>query len=1062
MLIFGEIFKCIQFGRQNFRHNRVLYWPLALNLGCECSENRHMDRCLKYYIYVFFLFCSFSIFGEEKPNFAEMTNKQIEEYQGPFFFYDPSSNKAPEIGDFIQYDSNYTYDSFFQNHIPHLRDPYKGVTFNEELTYETLGSRTGTLPGERCHPLKNDQYEEYGSGLKLALPLFGTDVVNEDTTCGMETFCLTSEESTGLSNLDDLIVPSICPFEIRCPQGIISPHDKCTADHGEGAEQCLNAWDSCYQMRHCINPRMNESTASANIETCRHDYNCASGYCQVLTTEMLRVIGEAAGIENPLPEPNKAICLPYASCQRECLKQDEILNTGDYCCAGLKAVESDDGNKYCQSAVVLMEEIPARIDMVVNSETDCSVVMNEINEEGEIVYEGSCDVHGVTTESDCRLKNGKWHPGNAAFIINEKKNMFNRYFQGLRWLWSEANISSEMGDSFSTNYQAKNLKTDINTFLSQADFIMYRAFEDIKAQQKELLENNGSGDISGVFDMESKSYIASEEASSSRVMRDGFLRLIGVDLNRINELAFSGTSIPDYLKPIDEHSTLVNYRNLAISPPAGYDKKGLCRRGHKNFKCYNTLIELLPSNAITKVGVVKNIVDPIAPESLVKFTQESRSNFDFSNKPDLLNEKILETFSNYANYLEVDTERQYESDEGNLVHPEFHRISSSVTELEIGSILKSQNSNLSNVDLSIFVSKLSNQVKRNITQQMISDYMQLHLEKFHEAVSYWETKSSDCILFGLAWCLTIETFPRVKYHKTSKATHLNRMILMAGYLARYYAASAVALEQQSQCFETKANEFSQSLGDSGASRVFIDTSNKAETVGAKAELRQVQQAFGEVNSPINTMGNLSDTSSQISSDNVNQKKSVKKSNKSKNASISDKAALKKLNAVFAAKNKNKNNILKKISDKPLDKKKFSPTQNLMSEFKKAYPPMTSLKKALQKNGLSFLDQGVKTAAISQKIDPEEDLGNVNALEKQKELNDSSSPVVNYDYSYGSGVNKRNSYKNKIFTPTKEQLDFLNSINLNRRKIKKREPASIWEKLSKTYLLTSPKRLFESK
>ena len=216
----------------------------------------------------------------------------------------------------------------------------------------------------------------------------------------------------------------MCLFKVDCPAEKKSPKEYCLEqDAGGLASQgfCNSFADYCYQYGEC---RMSTEFGNIDLENienveCDSNENCASGYCVAINSSLKSFILERAGISGTdVSIPNKA-CMPVSRCMPTCSENGEAIGEEGYCCAGLTSVTNEsEGIDYCYNAVEALEEIPSRIEM--SLEDDCETIMNEYDDEGRLVYLGSCSLFGAYTRADCRQIGGMWKAGDATMPIKER------------------------------------------------------------------------------------------------------------------------------------------------------------------------------------------------------------------------------------------------------------------------------------------------------------------------------------------------------------------------------------------------------------------------------------------------------------------------------------------------------------------------------------------------------------------------------------------------------------------------------------------------------------------
>ena len=358
------------------------------------------------------------------------------------------------------------------------------------------------------------------------------------------------------------------------------------------------------------------------------------------------------------------------------------------------------------------------------------------------------------------------------------------------------------------------------------------------------------------------------------------------------------------------------------------------------------------------------------------------------------------------------------------------------------------------------IRSLSVDLKRELTQQLIADQMNYHLLHFHKNFYQEGTEGGWGLIFYIFPWFNSDIAEVNRYSYDAKGLHLNKMMLMAGYLARYYAAEETVSKERSKCFTGKADvisdalrEASQQSGDRGRSS---DNKNKSQVGSQKNGINDFSGEKG-VSSIIGNNHNLDNGESGVANNDPSKSNLERtKINPNDNISISNSTdnSKDKLNAIFTAKEKAKKSFLDKIGIKP-EEKKFSPSHELAEKIKKAFPPAKAIEKVLNRNGINLGE--TKTAAV--KFNEKEKKG---AVIKELPKIQNKEVVEDKGGNYGNRNYGGSEWSRQESTASKEQTSFLENVKENKNHLKNKEANTLWEKLTKSYLLIGVPRLFDAK
>ena len=1080
-----------------------------------------------------------------------------------FFELGEKGGGSPSPGDYIRYDSNYNYD--IELYVPHLKTPYN---FASDLS--SLHSTSGVESGQRCHYVYNEDevdvgqsiWDKYSGDVNVSR---GSNCEDSGTVkgsyckCAGALKCMNSAEIRLTGNSEPLNVdystmaPQLCPFFVDCPSGLASPRQQCQSD---GGSNCSNKSDKCLQYKNCgLGAEFLEIESGNIMIECEENWNCASGYCTEVTPNLQLEIHERSNGTISVTDIPPKICMPVSNCRPTCSESGEAVPENGFCCSGLSQVlNNNDGQYYCYNSIEVFEEIPGEIRMSVPNQNDCQVIMNEYDEDGNLVYEGSCNLRGKRTQTECASAGGKWEAGNSYMPIKENVYHFERFFAGIEWLWADAN-SAGKDDYFRNNIKAVNIGQILRQYKEAADTAMFNQLLDIESRRaiEEAKIAEGGHTVSGSFTLRLLSTLSQAQADSAFLKQNAMMDILGFSVDEINELVQNNPlEIPNFLENqiIDdsEWNSLARYRSLALKPEENNNNTigkyvGLCKKKdianceednsnncgnyqQSNKKCVKEawdvkgiITELIdPDDPDSSVTI---IIDPVCPNSIHDFATASNNFINFSedkfitfledivlmdsviagskgdpsqnkkmpesvlqaydDNPDLLNKAIFGAFSDYAESVR---------DSNNCVTQQLLKSNIIIDTEELALIFKEVNPNLTDNQLVSLLEQITPEVKREFAQQAVADLMQYHLAKFHLPYggTGWTTYCTSYSIFG--WCNNEYSTPtswanEYYYEDTYKALHLNRIILMAGYLARYYNAAYDGLTAKAQCLSDYADKIDAEFNEFGtvgnvnvnedlANESFDEVEGMSQTVSCPdssnggdgggqdlntndaaldatdtGELASVNDA-GETNlgskvgaNRLNLGGGKAGMGTGSSNeDNVgaSQKSDIEKMNKDSKS---------KLNAIYKAKSKLKRDLLEKIGlDDP--NKGANAASRIVSEMKKNFPLKKALEKTLARNGI---DMGVATAAIdSGAIKAKGD-----AAQKVKKISDVVEKETKEEKKftrYGSpGLSVRSPASNK---------ELLRAVKKDANKIRKEESENIWEQITKSYLLIGVPRLFDDK
>ena len=460
----------------------------------------------------------------------------------------------------------------------------------------------------------------------------------------------------------------------------MKPNLKCSAETNRDVTICPKSSSKCLQMKHCVEGSFLTKEANLSEILCENDFNCSSGYCTEVTESIKKFINTELGDDYFKLNVTQKICMPYKTCSPPCSEEGEVVSFGGSCCPGLSLSKKEDANEYvCYNHVKILEEIPTEIVMEMNPDT-CAVTINE-KIDGRNVYDGSCDVAGAYTREACRLLGGEWVVGNAGYTVNEKKDIFERYFYGINWLWSAVKDGDGDGDYFETDYQAKGIRKILNSFITKSENETFKSFKAIEEKRQNYINeaSNGIGDASGEFSFRLLSDLSESQSVSAKIKMDGFLKLLGIDINGLNNLVGSdimNSNIPDRDSNGEKTISFAKYREITLFPKFkydGYDK--LCGSTVANYSCKKMQWHL----EYTIDGeFFHSLNDPLVPErlydsnlSLLDYNEylfdyllssiihssfagggyaindykPGKLNEEFLEKPEILNDRIFKAFS---------------------------------------------------------------------------------------------------------------------------------------------------------------------------------------------------------------------------------------------------------------------------------------------------------------------------------------------------------------------------------------------------------------------------------
>ena len=1037
-----------------------------------------------------------------------------------------------------------TYEYEFNFLVPHLQEPFSFVR-----QYSNISKVSGVTSGERCNYIYNETEIPPNSTARNSIwELYATDnTINRASVCrngekgdycqcqaGLK--CMNSAQVRIAANAEPLnldyesMAPNQCLFYFDCPN---NPKAKCRQNRGTN---CDDKSDKCLKKSSCLLGAEFSSLDQSRFNACEDDFNCASGYCMNISTPLVRVEIQRQLTELGLTDiqiPNK-MCMPVSTCRPACTERGEQVPTNGFCCAGLVS-SNVNGNNYCYSLLEDLEEIPNQIDMNVN-DNDCTIVMNELNDNNQNIYRGSCNILGIYDAQTCGSKGGTWTNGNAFIPIKEKVYKFEKYFAGIEWLWGDADSDGTTADWHKNNSKAQKIGELLRDRISEADEALYDALVAIEEQRKEQEKNSGVGGqtVSGIFSMKLLSSISLAQSLQSRMKANAMMEILGFDVNRVNELAklaftSENESVPDWIETHIEqnnnYTSLGRYRTLALYPKKNnvHNLGNYKETSRKNNNYENNCENVYEANynCVKEGWRVKNIipekdtnskpieilVDPIYPKKMLPSVEDPTSFFqplhsspsffanylknliispsigsagpidvtpknpmppetmdEYNNKPEVLNAVLFNGFKTYADEVVQSSE---------CINSKRFKNNIMVDNDELAIRIKSYDPEKTDDDIRKTLLQTNTDIKRELAHALIAEEIQYHMAKFH--ASRWENGEA-----------------KVQYDEFNKAAQINKMILMAGYLARYYAASEEALNLKSQCLLKKANEIEQAYKDSGSeegnmekqayadSDQFLSQVANSSTCGSggsgggsqngKKPLEGNDSKLNEIRAVVapmlnNVGNNLKESGLEL---NLTKSGSSLGANKTKGTSAADGANGKlsgsgaggidssksKIDAIFNAKKKAQNKLLKNLGIKK-DDNPFGPTHALVQEMNKAFPGNKTIADRLAKNGIS-LSGGATTGAIRDQEKKEKD----NPLLSIKKGNDdltNSSEKVNSGYTGGYDRGYTGNSKGGM---SKDQENLLDTVNSNKNKIKNKEPDSIWEQITNSYLLKGVPRLFE--
>ena len=140
--------------------------------------------------------------------------------------------------------------------------------------------------------------------------------------------------------------------------------------------------------------------------------------------------------------PYKKLCMPHARCVPDCLEEGEELSENSVCCPGLLR-----GKDYCVDPT--RRVMPPSPRFTFNMSESCGMGSidatykddfneSELQEEYTDLKGNFCSIAGLMTKKACEDKEGIW-------LLNHiTSSKFERYVNGLEWLWKEEGSSAEL------------------------------------------------------------------------------------------------------------------------------------------------------------------------------------------------------------------------------------------------------------------------------------------------------------------------------------------------------------------------------------------------------------------------------------------------------------------------------------------------------------------------------------------------------------------------------------------------------------------------------------------
>ena len=332
------------------------------------------------------------------------------------------------------------------------------------------------------------------------------------------------------------------------PAGAAFTRQKCIDD---GGSNCSNKPDQCLQFLRCgLGAAFLEMESGNVMVECQENWNCASGYCTEVTSSLQLEIHERSNGSISISDMPAKVCMPVSHCRPSCSEAGEAVPDNGFCCSGLSQVlNNSDGQYYCYNSIEVFEEIPGEITMEIN-ENDCQIVMNEYDEDGNIVYEGSCNLRGKTTQQECADAGGRWEAGNAYRPIKENVYHFERYFAGLEWIWADAN-SAGASDYFKNNAKAIKIGEILRMYKESADTTLFNELVRIEAQRasEEAKIATGGHTVSGSFTVRLLSSLSTAQADVANIKSTAMMAILGFSEDEINNLVQNNPlEIPNWLK----------------------------------------------------------------------------------------------------------------------------------------------------------------------------------------------------------------------------------------------------------------------------------------------------------------------------------------------------------------------------------------------------------------------------------------------------------------------------------------------------------------------------------
>ena len=263
------------------------------------------------------------------------------------------------------------------------------------------------------------------------------------------------------------------------------------------------------------------------------------------------------------------VCMPVSHCRPSCSEAGEAVPENGFCCSGLSQVlNNNDGEYYCYNSIEAFEEIPGEITMEINKD-DCQIVMNEYDEDGDLVYEGSCNLRNKKTLEECSSAGGIWEAG---CIPSHKRNVyhFERYFCQSGF----GRMLIVLGRVIILEQcRAQKIGEILRKYKENVDTVLFNELIRIETQraQEEAKVAEGGHTVSGSFTVRLLSSLSTAQAVKARINRDAMMNILGFSADEINNLVQNNPlEIPNWLKnhieDEDNWDTLARYRSLALKP----------------------------------------------------------------------------------------------------------------------------------------------------------------------------------------------------------------------------------------------------------------------------------------------------------------------------------------------------------------------------------------------------------------------------------------------------------------------------------------------------------------